>query len=103
MNTMASVYNLLLGYSCSWRTANGNVVATSDDIQPDDDASLYRLFGFLSLFGIKFRNIALQEHLHTYTMYMCEDVLPPSARCIHVYYTCIHLADGGSIDESWHY
>ena len=29
----------------------GNVVATSDDIQPDDNSSSYRLFGFLSLLG----------------------------------------------------
>ena len=38
-------------------------MGTCDDVQPDDDASLYRLFGFSLFVGIKFRNKALRGHL----------------------------------------
>lgn len=40
-------------------------MGTCDDVQPDDDASLYRLFGFSLFVGIKFRNKALRGHLRT--------------------------------------
>ena len=49
----------------SWRTKQLNVVDLDAVPEADDDASLYRLFGFALHVGMKFRKKATHGHLRS--------------------------------------
>ena len=61
----------------TWRTVQLSAVDESDEVVSDDDASLYRLFGFSLFVGMRFRKKTLYGRLR-------QNYLPTTRRKYHL-------------------
>ena len=56
-------YEQVTWLQSTWRTVQLSAVSESDEVESDDDASLYRLFGFSLFVGMQFRKKTLYGRL----------------------------------------